>query len=490
MSGSSTCITMPTFVGRVGLARRDITPPVGIYHKCWGAAKHFRAERVHRPLFVDVVVIAPVEQGAGAPMLRIQLDLLALANVDHAALVDCAARSTGIPRDRIVVTYSHSHAAGWFTPDRKAFPGGELIEPYLERLRSCVADAGRSALLDLQESVLTFGEGWCAVTANRDYWSETDQRYYCGYNPHGTQDRAVRVARVTDKSGSLRATLVHYGCHATTLGWENRAISPDYPGGLREVVEATTGAPCIFLLGPCGDLGPRLGFVGDPAVADANGRQIGFAALEALQGLACIGPPLHDFAYGGNVVSGATLGLWKPASLSPERIQEASRFGGGRFSVDIPLKSRPQPETLQVELEALLARADQAEARGDLVAARDDRAQGERLARWIALLEEIPRGDRMPFAFSVFQMGDAIWLTCGSEPYHVIQTTLQERFTEFRIWVSPLDDNAMLGYLMPSHMYGKGVYAEEPSLFGPGCLEVLIDAMSDRVRDVIARDPS
>ena len=33
-----------------GTARVDITPPVGMYHRMWGAAIHDRSTGVHRPL--------------------------------------------------------------------------------------------------------------------------------------------------------------------------------------------------------------------------------------------------------------------------------------------------------------------------------------------------------------------------------------------------------------------------------------------------------
>ena len=45
-----TCVDTPQSRCRAGLARGDITPPVGIYHRMWGAATHDRAIGVHRPL--------------------------------------------------------------------------------------------------------------------------------------------------------------------------------------------------------------------------------------------------------------------------------------------------------------------------------------------------------------------------------------------------------------------------------------------------------
>ena len=36
----------------IGVSRADVTPPVGIYHRMWGAAKHDKATGVHRPLTI------------------------------------------------------------------------------------------------------------------------------------------------------------------------------------------------------------------------------------------------------------------------------------------------------------------------------------------------------------------------------------------------------------------------------------------------------
>ena len=48
---------------RQGVAKCDITPPVGIYHRMWGAATHERAAGVHRPLTATVVVFQPIDDG-------------------------------------------------------------------------------------------------------------------------------------------------------------------------------------------------------------------------------------------------------------------------------------------------------------------------------------------------------------------------------------------------------------------------------------------
>src|SRR5439155_5648567 len=162
---------------------------------------------------------------------------------------------------------------------------------------------------------IVYGQVGCSLAAERDFFDEG--QFVCGFNPGMPADDTVLVARVTDESGQLMATVVNYACHPTTLAWDNTLISPDYVGALREVVEQATGAPCLFLQGASGDLGPREGFVGDTAVADRNGRQLGHAVLSALESLP---PPGTRFVYTGPVVSGATLGTWVHEPLSPEAL--------------------------------------------------------------------------------------------------------------------------------------------------------------------------
>src|SRR5204863_10108975 len=117
---------------------------------------------------------------------------------------------------------------------------------------------------------------------------------------------------------------------------ENQLISTDYPGAMREVVETAMHAPCIFLQGASGDLGPREVNVGDPDLADRNGRQLGYAALAALEGLA---PAGTRYEYAGPVISGATIGVWKHVPLAGEAAAGKSRWQLNRWNVALPYRA-------------------------------------------------------------------------------------------------------------------------------------------------------
>lgn len=472
----------PTSHVRFGHVRVDITPPIGIYHRMWGAARHDRATGVHRPLVADVLAFASAE-GEARPVLRIFLDLVGLMGGQYAALASTIATAAELPAEHVVIAFSHSHSAGYFVPNRVSMPGGELIPPYLEGLHARLAEAAMQAVAGLRDATITYGTGHCGMGANRDTWDEEYGRYVCGLNPDDPGDDTLIVARVTGTSGEVLATLVNYGCHPTSLAWENTLISPDYPGAMRELVERDTGAPCIFALGACGDMGPRRGFVGDTEIADRNGRELGYAALATLSGM---GPAGTELIYDGPVVSGATLGCWSDRPLTEVRAGAVRHFSFVSGPVFAQLKELPTADQLRAEIADWEARQREADASGDPVTARDCGARAERARRWIGRVEDLAEKRVYAIPFSVLRMGDAVWVTCAGEPYSQLQVELRTRFPDHVILVSPLAGPMEIAYLLPQEKYGLGLYQEEPSILAPGCLEQLVSTLSDAVTAHVA----
>jgi len=467
----------PTSHLRFGLARTDITPPVGIYHPMWGAARHHRATGIHRPLTAEAMAFAPLSDD-GQPFLRLQLDHIGMTAEHHKALLDSVSAATGIAAESIVTTFSHSHAAGLFAPDRIPLPGGELIEAHLVTIYENVTAAAVAALAAVEPAFITYGIGCCNLATNRDYWDDEHNFYACGFNPGVEADETLVVARVTNAANELLAIIVNYGCHPTTLAWENTLISPDYVGAMREVVEAATGATCIFALGACGELSPRQVHQGSTEVADNNGRNLGYAALATL---ATMDPPAHDFQYAGPVISGATLGTWQHIPLDQERRQAAAIFAGGEYITQLPQRKLPDPVALEAEMEEWGTKQQEADQAGDTVAARDFGARVERARRWRMRVHHLVDRPTAPFHYTVYRLGDAFWVTTGGEPYSLIQTELRQRFPGHPIIFSPLAHDFQMAYLLPSDRYGLGLYQEEPSILAQGCLEILIEAVAESI---------
>lgn len=484
---SKTYVDFPQSRARAGVARGDITPPVGIYHRMWGAATHDRSTGVHRPLTATALVLAPLDSASDAsPAIFLAVDHCLLWTKEMNALLAAVAGKAGVPPDSIVVYFSHTHAAGLMGLERCTLPGGDLIPGYLSELAEKLAGLVREARSALRSASIVYCTGRCDLATNRDYFDAARGEYVCGYNPEGVADDTVLVAKVVDDANSTLATIVNYACHPTTLAWENTRISPDYVGAMREVVETATRAPCIFIQGASGDIGPREGFVGDVAVADRNGRQLGYAALAALESLP---PPGQRFAYAGAVVSGATLGPWRLQPAPTERLQVATVWQESHTTVllkyrdDLGSAAALQAERAQWEQEQ--AAADSA---GDALRARDARAMIERATRRLTRISSLPAGDSYPYPIRAWQMGDAIWLALDGEHYNVLQRTLRERFPETPIVVGTIANGSSVWYLPDAVSYGIGLYQESASVLAKGSLETLVDALIDRVSSLTAAD--
>ena len=481
-------VDRPESVCQFGIARHDITPPAGIYHRMWGAATHQRAAGVHRPLWACAMVFrgSTAEGMSADDQVVVTLDHCVLGPRELAGLRQAIAAATGYDPSSLIVLFSHTHAAGLMDLDRRDRPGGDQIPSYLADLNRIVAELTCQALQAVRPATLTYATGHCTLAANRDFRDEERGLWVCGYNPDGSADATLLVIRVSEADGTLRAILTNYACHPTTLAWENDQISPDFPGAMREVVETATQAPCVFLQGASGDLGPVDGYVGDLEVADRNGRQLGHAALSAIYGLPAPGTR-HQYA--GPVVSGATLGTWIHQPLSDERKRATADWRVERITVDLPYRpGLPSLESVRAEQTRWQRSKEDADNAGDEQTARDCHAMIERQTRLLWRLRGLVPGAHYPLGVFLWRIGDALWIALQGEPYQQLQTTLRERFPSIPLVIATIANESSPCYLPPAALYDTGIYQETIAVLAPGCLERLIDAISEKVVEIFAVD--
>jgi len=516
---STTLVLTPSSRCEFGIASIDITPPVGMYHRMWGAAAHDRSTGIHRPLRATVVVMRPL---SGQPSQQVKSHPLSdnvnrcqqtvLVSLDHCllrapemeALLSETCRLTSLSRAELLVTFTHTHSAGYLSRDRAHLPGGDLIGPYLDALPSKIAEAFRAAEASVKPVTLTYGSTTCEMGCHRDYFDDARGHFVCGFNPDAAEPLPLNVVRVTtennlacesdsDGESSLArqtcvvATIVNYPCHTTTLAWENTLVSPDYVGALREVVERETNAPCLFLLAPCGDIGPRDGFVGDTSVADRNGRQVAFAALSVLEGM----PPAEtDHVYVGPVFSGATLGAWHHRSWSNERLATTAIARHAQLSVPLPyLSSLPKLVDAEQRHRELIAEEQAARIAGRIDEAAELRTLAERQIRLLHRIRPLPQGDAYPCPAWAWQWGDAFWIAAEGESYLYLQTELAQQFPDRPLIAITLANGTNCSYLPTRDAYSKAqLYQPEVSLVAPGGLEKLTEAIGHQLADWDAAD--
>src|SRR5690606_22755178 len=198
--------------------------------------------------------------------------------------------------------------------------------------------------------------------------------------------------RICDVNDKPIGTIVNYACHPTTLGWENRLISPDYVGEMRRVVEADTNAPCLFLQGASGDLAPAEQYSEDTALADRYGAQLGHAVLATLYGML---PSGKQLCFEGVIESGAPLGIWRTGDVPSTMVIKVLR-------IDVALDLKAFPSIPEID--------------GEL-ASSTDRVERERLLRLrgTAVLYEGQKNVKLPVW--IWMMGKAILVGQPYETY-------------------------------------------------------------------------
>jgi hypothetical protein len=133
------CVDSPQTRGLAAIARCDITPPVGIYHRMWGAATHDRATGIHRPLLATLLWLEPQSGDAKQAILIAALDHCILDQPDIELMQRSVADAAGVQPQQVLISLAHTHAAGLMSRSRAALPGGELIGPYLDVVATILA---------------------------------------------------------------------------------------------------------------------------------------------------------------------------------------------------------------------------------------------------------------------------------------------------------------------------------------------------------------
>lgn len=446
--GSRRFYAHPSFAGWIGVARRDITPPAGIYARNWGAAAADQAAGVHRTFCLTALVLS--ETADGPPFVLIGADLGWWTEPKtewsvRKAVID----ALGTDESRVIINLAHSHAGPTLFLDRigEGIGGGELLLPFFQRIRQAATEAAEEASNRRQPGLLNWCYGKCQLATNRDFLDAEGSRFACGFNPSSPADDTLLVGRITDSKNRLLATIVNYACHPTTLAWQNNLLSPDYVGAMREVVESGTDlAPCLFLQGALGDLAPREQYSGSTELADRHGRELGFAVLSTLEGML---PPGARYVYSGVVESGTALAVW-----DYEVHKASTELQAELLSARLPLKKDiPSLDDIKEQLSEC-----------------KDRVARERWRRRLQVRQTVGDGNDAALPIWTWRIGDCLMAGSACEPYSWLQQELRRRFPDQAVAVLSLV-NGTIGYLPQSDLFDFALYQVRQTPFERGCLE-------------------
>ena len=289
-----------------GVARVEITPPVG--HPLWGyAARHDQpSTAVADPLFARAIVLA----AGPAKLAIVSLDLGRPPTRNSVKAIRQRVRDAA-RIEHLFLVASHTHNGPVLELD--TWPKGE--PPYTRQLEDKLVTVIGQAAKALQPARL--GASTIEVNLNRNRHSKRKD--------HQPRDKSFTVVRVDDVQGRPLAHLVNFAAHPTMTDSKSHAISADYPGPLARLVEKELGGFCLFLQGAAGDLSPNPSGAATPT---QFGEELGRLVIAESKKIRCATDDVselkmreRDFTFGKRVdLSNALIRTAYALAFFPELI--------------------------------------------------------------------------------------------------------------------------------------------------------------------------
>jgi len=320
-----------------GTGRCDITPAPGTPQGGWGAQTHQRGKSADLPLLATALVLSYGSESVAI----VDVDAIGFDREWTDRILNATAELAGLPRDRIRFSCTHTHSGPNTFRLATISEGLDMVMSYLESLPKRIASAVWQAQQNMRPVRVAAGSGICDISVNRRFRTP-EGNIVVGRNWDGPVDHTVRVVRFDDPEESPVATIVHFACHGTTMGWQTELFTPDFPGAVRQVVEREVGGTCVFLQGAAANIAPRRGFTGDCRVYRRWGTILGLEASRVAWNLETL--PRQE-RYLGVLPSGAPIALYEDAAVEPA----PPVLRVIRRDINLPAKSFRPPDEVEAE---------------------------------------------------------------------------------------------------------------------------------------------
>ena len=245
----------------VGVARVDVTPDDPIRMTGYGNRRK-ESEGIEQRLNAKALAIG---DDASKPVVLVTVDNCAVPAHVTEEVARRLKEKFGLPRERFVIGSSHTHSApalagvlGNIFGEPIPAPHQERIDRYTRELTDKIEQVVTAALDQRRPGRLAWGQGEVGFTRNRRPLTPEGKVVRIGVNPDGPVDRSLPLLRVTGEDGKVRAVLVNYACHCTTLGGDFNKICGDWAGYACEAIERDyPGAIALVTIGCGADSNPN-----------------------------------------------------------------------------------------------------------------------------------------------------------------------------------------------------------------------------------------
>ncbi len=222
-----------------GMAKRDITPPVGTPLGGYGRRKGRPSQGVHDPLHVRVLALKDQTDF----LVFASCDLVAIDQELYQAILQKVTAQSPLLKPQLFLSATHTHSGS-----------GGIGKRFLERIISgrynkevfCMTvDRISDAILEAVNHMKPAAAGLASTRLE----GMIENRMIDG----GIVDDSLSVLKIEREDGPP-VFLVNLAAHPTVLSADNLFFSADFPGFLQQTVEEKfPGAVCLFINGTAGD---------------------------------------------------------------------------------------------------------------------------------------------------------------------------------------------------------------------------------------------
>jgi neutral ceramidase len=428
---------------KVGVAVQIITPEQPMWMAGY-ANRNKPAEGKLTELYVKALAL---EDPHGSRLVLLSSDLVGIPRSLSAPVAAEVQKRTGLPRERLMLTVSHTHCGPVLRdslPTMYDMPPNEAakIGPYTDKLKDWMIDVILHALADLKPARLSFGKGTARFAVNRR--KPTDKGFINAANPDGPVDHAVPVLRVDTPNGQLRAVVFGYACHNTTLQFYQWC--GDYAGFAQKYLEDKhPGATALFWMGCGADANPLPR--GTVELCKKYGRELADAVEDTLAG--------HL-----TPVAGASAATYTTIALPFDKLPSRAQW---------ELERRSKQHSVRNRAEHYLKMLD----RGDKI---DNQYRYYPIQTW--------------------RLGELIWIALGGEVVVDYSLRLQRELGRDRpLWITGYANDVM-AYIPSLRVLQEGGYEGDtsmipygmPAKWGPEIEEKILAKVREQVKKVGIRN--
>jgi len=267
----------------IGFAKVNYTPRVGLAMVGNYRGDDYASRGVHDSLYAKAIVAVGTNNIKTAIL---SVDICLISSNTVKVLRKYVEDHSDIKGDNIMIHATHTHSG----------PPSELNEPEAKNYMRKAADAVILANKNLKRSKLMVGRtNEDRVSHNRRLeavdgtthmvWEKFEPNFI--KKPLGSIDPEMITVSIVQE-GKTVASIVNFGCHATTLTGNNWLYTADYPGYMTESVQKARGKDfgVLFLNAPSGNVTQvdyKVGFIDTFQECQRIGYILGANVLEGMR---------------------------------------------------------------------------------------------------------------------------------------------------------------------------------------------------------------